>query len=268
MDAVGKPHVAAQPAQALHIGQGADALPGQHVVLLVPGLAQVGVEPDAVLPGQDGALAQQLRRHGEGGAGGQGQAVHGAEGGVVIPLDAADAVGHDLVHRLHHAVRRQAPVLHGQIHTAPAGVHADAQLVRRGKLGPQQIAGALGEHVVVVEAGGAAVLHQLPHAGEGGQAHHVGVQILPNLVEGLQPVEQLHVLHLGQVPGEHLVEVVVGVDKAGIAQHVRAVQHRVGLPVKVGGDGPDDAVFGVQIHVFQQGIVVVTGDEGGDIANQ
>ena len=89
------------------------------------------------------------------------------------------------------------------------------------------------------------MLHQLTHAGEGGQAHHVRVQVFPNLIQGFQPVEQLHVLHLGQVPGEHLVEVVVGVDQTGIAQHVAAVQHCVGLSVKLGADGLDDAVLGV-----------------------
>ena len=57
-----------------HILQRADALPLQHEVLLVLGLTQVGVQPDAVLPGQNGALPQQLRRHGEGGAGGQSHA--------------------------------------------------------------------------------------------------------------------------------------------------------------------------------------------------
>ena len=42
----------------------------QGVVLLVPRLTQVGVEPDAVLPGQDGALPQQspLTEKGEQGA--------------------------------------------------------------------------------------------------------------------------------------------------------------------------------------------------------
>ena len=38
------------------------------------------------------------------------------------------------------------------------------------ELRAEQVAGVLREDVVVVEAGGAAVLHQLAHAGEGGEA--------------------------------------------------------------------------------------------------
>ena len=83
-----------------------------------------------------------------------------------------------------------------------------------------------GEDVVVVKAGGAAVLQQLPHASEGAEAHHVLVQPLPDLIQGGEPVEQLQVLHLGQVPGEHLIEMVVGVDEAGIAPAMGPVDHR------------------------------------------
>ena len=102
----------------------------------------------------------------------------------MVRLNGVDAVAQDLVHSLHHAVRRQAAVLFAEIHAAPAGVHADAQLIGGGKLRAQQVAAAGGENVVVVEAGGAAVLHQLAHAGETGQADHIGVQIFPDLVQG------------------------------------------------------------------------------------
>ena len=53
---------------------------------------------------------------------------------VVVLLDAADAVGHDFVDRLDDAVGRQAAVLDAQIHAAAAGIEADAQLIRGGKL--------------------------------------------------------------------------------------------------------------------------------------
>ena len=69
---------------------------------------------------------------------------------------------------------------------------------------------------MVVEAGGAAVFHQFPHAGDGAVIDHLTVQILPDLVQGLQPVEQLQILHLRQVTAEGLVQVVMGVDEAGI----------------------------------------------------
>ena len=53
-----------------------------------------------------------------------------------------------------------------------------------------------GEDVVVVEAGGAAVLHQLAHAGQAGQPDHILIQVFPDLIQGLQPVKQLHILYL------------------------------------------------------------------------
>ena len=61
VDAMGKPYIAAGPAEALHILQRTDPLPLQHKVFLVLGLAQVRVEPHAVLAGQNSALPKQLR---------------------------------------------------------------------------------------------------------------------------------------------------------------------------------------------------------------
>lgn len=84
VDAVGKPHIRASPAQGRHELQRPDAVVGQHVMLLVLGLAQVGMEPDTVLPGQDGTLPQQLRTDGERGTGGQGHLAHGAGPGIMV----------------------------------------------------------------------------------------------------------------------------------------------------------------------------------------
>ena len=268
VDAVGEPHVVAQPAQPRHVLQRADALPLQHEVLLILRLAQVGVEPHTVLPRQERALPQQLRRHGEGGAGSQSYAVHGTVAVVVVFLNAADAVRHDLVHRLHHAVRRQPAVLFAEIHAAPAGVHPDTQRVGGGKLAFQQVAAVGGKNVVMVEAGGAAMLHQLPHTGEAGQAHHVPVQIFPYLVQRPQPVEQLHALHLRQIPGEHLIQVVVGVHQTGIAQHMAAVDGLVSGDVQSCANGFDEAVFAVEVNVLQDAVTVVAGDQLGDIPNE
>ena len=186
----------------------------------------------------------------------------------MVGFDGVDAVAQDLVHRLHHAVRRQAAVLLAQIHAAPAGVHSDTQLIGGGELRPQQVAAAGGKDVVVVEAGGAAVLHQLAHAGEAGQADDVGVQVFPDLVQGAQPVEQLHVLDLGQVAGKHLIEVVMGVDEAGVAEHVAAVDDTVGGHVQPGADGLDEAVLAVEVGVLQDAVAVVAGDELGDVPDQ
>ena len=43
VDAVGKPHILADPAQPFHVFQGTDALTLEHEVLLILGLTQVCV---------------------------------------------------------------------------------------------------------------------------------------------------------------------------------------------------------------------------------
>ena len=260
VDAVGVPHVRTGPAQGGHVLQGADAETLQGVPLLVPRLAQVGVEPDAILPGQDGALPQEFGADGEGEHGGQHHLTHGALRGVVVGLNDPGGVPHDLVHRLDHAVRRQAAVLAAQVHAAPGADHADAQLLRGSELGGDQVSAAGREDIVVVKAGGAAVLHQLPHAGEGAQAHRLLVQSLPDLIEGGEPVEELQVLHLGQVPGKDLIEVVVGVDEAGIAPAAAPVDDLVSLLGQIGADGTDHPALTVEIDMLQNGIAVVAGD--------
>ena len=135
----------------------------------------------------------------------------------MVGLHRTLTIPQNLVHSLHNAVRRQAAVLLAQVHAAPGGVHPDAQILRGGELCVQQpLRLPLRENVVVVEAGGAAVFHQLSHAGDGAVVDHLTVQILPDLVQGLQPVEQLQILYLGQIAAEGLVQVVMGVDEAGI----------------------------------------------------
>ena len=268
MDAVGVPHIRACPAQRCHVLQWPDAVVLQGVVLLVPRLTQVGVEPDAVLPGQDGALPQQLSADGEGGAGGQGHLPHGPEGRIVVRLDDPGGVLHNGVHRLDHAVRRQAAVLAGEVHAAPGGEHPHPQLLRGGELGADQVSASGGKDIVVVKAGGAAVLQQLPHAGEGAEAHHLLVQALPDLIQGGEPVEQLQILHLGQVPGEHLIQVVVGVDEAGIAPVMGPVDHSVCGLGQVWAQTADDAVFAIEVGVLQHGVAVITGEDGPQIAQQ
>ena len=226
------------------------------------------MEPHPVLPGQDGALAQQLAADGEGGAGGQDDLAHGAGPGIVIGLDDPGGVRHDFIHRLYHAVRGQSSVLPGEVHAAPGGYHPDAQLLRGGELRADEVPGPRRKDVVVVKAGGASVLQELPHAGEGAAAHHLFIQVLPDLVQGRQPVEQLQVLHLGQVPGEHLVEVVVGVDEARITPVVAAVQDGVRLTGKVRPQGRNDAVPAQKVHLLEHPVAVVAGDGGMEVANQ
>ena len=228
----------------------------------------MGVQPNVVLSGQDSALTQQLRRHGERRAGGQCHTAHGAVAVIVVFLDTADAVCHDLVYRLHHAIRRQAAVLDAQVHAAPAHVEANAQLPCGAALCAQQVTAMGGEHIVVVKAGGAAMLHQFAHAGQAGQANYILIQVFPDLIQGLQPVKQLHVLHLRQIAGEHLVQVVVGVDQTGVAQHMAAVDDLVGGDVQRRADGLDKAILTVKVRVMQYAVFVVAGDQLVNVLNE
>ena len=226
------------------------------------------MEPDTVLPGQDGALPQQLGTDGEGRAGSQDHLPHGAGPRVMVRFDSPEGVLHDLVHCLDHTVRRQAAVLAAQVHAAPGGYHADAQLLRRGELGAQQVSGPCREYVVVVKAGGAAVLHQFSEACEGAEADHFLIQSFPDLVQGGEPGEQLQILHLGQIPGEDLIEMVVGVHQTWVAPKMGAVHHSVGGLGQIGSHCPDDAALAVDVHVFQNSVSVVAGDHRFQIAQQ
>ena len=226
------------------------------------------MQPNVVLSGQDSALTQQLRRHREGGTGGQCHTAHGTVAVIVVFLDTADAVCHDLVYRLHHAIRRQAAVLDAQVHAAPAHVEANAQLPCGAALCAQQVTAMGGKDVVVVEAGGAAVFHQLAHAGQAGQPDHILVQVFPDLIQGLQPVKQLHVLHLRQIAGEYLIEVVMGIDQAGVTEHMAAVDDLVGADVQRRADGLDEAVLAVDIRVLQDAVAVVAGDQLVNVLNE
>ena len=205
VDAMGIPHVGAGPAQPLQVGKGAQAEPLQGVLLLVPGLRHVGVQPYLQGAGQARTLPQQVGGHGEGGAGGQGYLAHGEAGRVVPHPHQPLRVGQNLVDGLYHAVRRQAAVLLGEIHGATGGVEAHAHQLSRPELGADQIPRPGGEDIVVVEAGGAPRLEQLRHAHQAGGGHHLFVQVFPHIVQRHQPGKELHPLHLGQIAGKELV---------------------------------------------------------------
>ena len=96
---------------------------------------------------------------------------------------------------------------------------------------------------MMVKAGGAAVLHQLAHACEGGKADDFTVQVLPYLIEGFQPIEQLHILHLGKIAGKDLIEVMMGVYQAGVAEHMGAVDDAVSCGVEARTDLFNESVL-------------------------
>ena len=186
----------------------------------------------------------------------------------MVGLHCTLTIPQDLVHGLHNAVRRQATVLLAQVHAATGGVHPDAQILRGGELCVQQpLRLPLWENVMVVKAGGAAVFHQLPHAGDGAVVDHPAVQILPDLVQGLQPVEQLQILHLRQVTAEGLVQMVMGVDEAGIDDAPGGVDDLLRL-LFLRADVGDDAVLHQQIAVGVHGVAGVAGDDVGCVFHQ
>ena len=121
---------------------------------------------------------------------------------------------------------------------------------------------------MVVKAGGAAVLHQFPHAGEGGKADHVGIQIFPDFIQGGEPVEQFHILDLGQIPGKDLIKMMVGVHQTGVAPVMGAVDDRIGGLGQIGADGADEAVFAVNVNAAENAVGIVAGDEGVQIFQQ
>ena len=102
--------------------------------------------------------------------------------GVVILFDDAGGVPHNFIHRLDHAVRRQAAILFAQVCAIFLEADIHCQLLRRRELGTDEVAGVGGEYIVVVKAGGTAVLHQLAHAGERGETDDTPVQPLPDFI--------------------------------------------------------------------------------------
>ena len=61
---------------------------------------------------------------------------------------------------------------------------------------------------------------------------------------------------------------VVRVDQTGIAQQMRAVDLARGFLRQIFADGADAPVLAVDIHAVQERVVIVTGDESGEIADQ
>ena len=84
---------------------------------------------------------------------------------------------------------------------------------------------AAGVEVEVVRRAGAAGLQELAHREDRRPVDRLPVDLLPDLVEVDQPVEELCVLHGGEIARERLEEVVVRVDEPRHDHVVRAVDH-------------------------------------------
>lgn len=213
VDAVRHPHVLAEPAGRLEVVGRAHAEQFLAELLFLDGLRAVRVQAHTQAAGQLGALLQQLGGDREGGAGGDGDLGHRVEGRVVELLDGRLGVGESALEGLDGVVRRQAAVLLAAVHGAAGEGEADAHLGGGADDRAGEVAGALGEDVVVVHRGGHTALG---HRGQGalrGRVRHLLVDARPGRVQRDEPVEEVVVG--GQATRDPLVEVVVRVDQTG-----------------------------------------------------
>ena len=228
----------------------------------------MGVQPHAHGPGQHCRLLQQVCGNAEGRARGQRHLVHGKSGRVVELFHQPLAVLQDGIHILNQVIRRQTSVAPSPGHAAPGGMEPDAQLIRCPKLLVDEVLRThLGKHIMMVHAGGAAIFQQLPQPHQGAVVDAVLVQSPPDLIQRPQPRKQLHFLHLRQVPGKGLIQVMVGVHQARIYKTVGCVDNAVRRTFRR-PDIADDVVLHQDIPVPQHPVLPVHGNNGLGIADQ
>ena len=262
--AVREPDVVAEPAEPLQVLDRAAAEQLDAEALLVLGLRHVRVQPHAAGAGQLGRLAHQLLRDAERGAGGERDPHHRVGRGVVVLVDRGLAGGEDRVAVLDDLVRRQPAGGAAEVHRAAARVEAQADLARRLDLDRQQVARVAREQVVVVGGGGAARARERDQPRARGRLLDRGVDVRPDRIELLQPLEQRVVLR--QPARGPLVEVVVAVDEAGRGEHAAPVDADLVLVARGRGaraDLVDEAVADDDVAVRVLGAVAV---DGGDRA--
>ena len=90
------------------------------------------------------------------------------------------------------------------------------------------------------------------------QRRETGLSLIHIFIERPEPVKQLHVLYLRQVAGEDLIEMMVRVDKAGVAEHVARVNHLFRLLRQIFTDRADESILSIQIDVFINRVRVIT----------
>ena len=112
---------------------------------------------------------------------------------VVMARDQPLAVGEDLVVVLHHRVRRQAAVLLRKAHRAAGRMEADAEFLRRGDLGGDEVTATTGMDVEVIGRRRAAAEGQLGQPDPRRHVRRFLVEARPERVERGQPREQRRV---------------------------------------------------------------------------
>ncbi len=211
VDGVGAPDVRRQPLDVRQVVDRPVAVLLHAEGLVLDRLGQVGVEPQPQPSREPGGLEHELPRRRERRAG-RHHDLHPRAGARLVEPGHPLGVGEDPVDVLHDRVRRQRAPRLPQVHRAPGGHDADAQLPRGLDLGLHEAGAAVGEHVVMVEDGRAARERELGQPGAGGGVLGLGVETRPDREQGLEPLEE--VAFLGPGPGEVLVDVVVHVDEA------------------------------------------------------
>ena len=114
------------------------------------------------------------------------------------------------------------------------------------------------------------MFQKICHSGEGGVEDDVAVHQLKNAVDFIQPLRYRHIgiVNGFQVADKGLKEVVVGVDKTGIDEHLRGVNHLIAGIGEILTDLCDLWSLNQQIRVLIDAILSVASDDGSGVADQ
>ena len=155
---VREPDVGAEPAERVQVLHRRAAEVLAAVLVLVGGLGQVRVQPDALVPGPASAASvEQVAGDRERRARGDADPQHRAGRRVVEPVDRVLGRGEDRVEVLDHVVGRQPARALAQVHRAAGGLEPQADLGAPPRsVAPSTSPPSAREHVVVVRGGRAA----------------------------------------------------------------------------------------------------------------
>ena len=126
---------------------------------------------------------------------------------------------------------------------------------------------------MVIRGGGHAAFEHLQQSDQTGLVHRFFVDVLPELVQGNQPVEQLAFLHRFDIAKQRLVEMMVGIDEAGQRQAIPTPDHLLRGVLERGGrlpgaQGHDRVILDEEIPVLKMAVCRIEGIELGDLGNQ
>ena len=243
---MGVPDVVTDPPDVCHELDGPASVMFEAILLLVHGLGQVGVQHHALVPRQLCRLPHQIQRHAEGRARRHDDLCHGADRGVVVPVDHGDHVVDDRLLVLDDRIGGQPARRLAEAHRAPRPVKPEADA--RGGLELVAERRPVREEVLVVSRGRASAQRQLREGDLGRHPDIVGPDPRPDRIQDPEPVEQPCVLRRRDRPREGLIEVMVCVDQTGDDDVVAQIEHPVGGLWQLLGrpDLANDAVDGEQ----------------------